>query len=289
MRRPLDPAHLFPAHRTDITQRFVDLPSGIRLRIVEAGPATGKPVVLLHGWGASSYMYRHGLDALPRAGMRATAVDLRGFGLSSRPSHRGAYSLSGYLEDLVSLLDLLGLDEPAIVGQSMGGGLALHFALRYPKRMSRLVLINPSALVPLHFVPLLRAMPRFVVTALGKRLVPRPVVGFILRRIAYGNPAAVTKEDVDEYWSPTQLPGFVAAARAALSEFDWRPVSDEAAEKLAVPALVILGTADRLIANTERAARRLHGARVQSLPGGHCVHEEKPAEAYRVIGDFLSR
>jgi pimeloyl-ACP methyl ester carboxylesterase len=289
VRRPLDPAHLFPAHSSDIAQRFVDLPSGVRLRIVEAGPTTGKPVVLLHGWGGSVYMFRHGLDALPRAGLRAIAIDLRGFGLSSRPSRRGAYSLKEYVTDLASVLDLLGLDRPAIVGQSMGGGLALRFALQRPERTSRIVLINPTSLVPLRFLPLLRGLPRVVAAALGRRLVPRWTVGFVLRRIAYGNPAAVSEQDIDEYWSPTQLPGYVAAARAALSEFDWRPVTDNEAAQLAVPSLVILGTADRLIANTERAAQRLHGVRVQSLAGGHCVHEEKPGEAYRVIGDFLSR
>jgi len=285
----LAPAQLFPAHSSDISQRFVDLPSGIRLRVAEAGPAGGKPVVLLHGWGANLYMYRHGLDALPRQGMRTIAVDLRGFGLSSRPLRRGAYALDEYIADLLALLDLLGLERPAIIGQSMGGGLALRFALQCPTRVSHIVLINPSSLVPLRFLPVVRAMPRFVVRALGKRFVPRWAIAFTLRRIAYGDPAVVTERDIDEYWSPTQLPGYAVAARAVLGEFDWRPVTDADARRLAVPALVILGTADRLIANNERAARRLKGAHVQSLSGGHCVHEENPTEAYRVMGDFLAR
>jgi pimeloyl-ACP methyl ester carboxylesterase len=286
--RPLPPDQLFPAHHSDIAQRFVDLPSGIRLRIAEAGPADGDPVLLIHGWGANLYMYRHGLDALPRLGKRAIAVDLRGFGLSSRVRRRrGAYSLDEYIGDLLALLDALELSRPAIIGQSMGGGLALRFALRHEGRVSRVVLINPSSLVPIRFLPIVRTMPRALVAALGRRLVPRWAIAFTLRRIAYGNPKIVTEQDIDEYWSPTQLPGYTAAARAALSDFDWSVVSDAEAKALAVPTLVMLGASDRLIANTERAARRLEGASICTLPGGHCVHEEHPTRAYGVIGEFL--
>jgi pimeloyl-ACP methyl ester carboxylesterase len=289
VRSPLPPDALFPAHRGDITQRFVELRSDLRLRVIEAGPMSGDPVVLLHGWGGSVYMYRHAFDWLPQRGCRTIAVDLRGFGLSDRPSPRGAYALHEYLGDLVELFDILELGQPALVGQSMGGGLALHFALTHQDRVSKIALINPSGLVPLRFLPIVRMMPQAIVSALGRRVMPRWAVGFTLRRIAYGRSDLVSERDIDEYWSLTQLPGFVATARRALSEFDWCVVSDERAGGLAVPALVMLGTEDRLIANTERAARRLRGVRVCSLAGGHCVHEERPGEAYRVIGDFLSR
>lgn len=289
MSEPLTPGELFPAHRADIAQRFIDLRSGTRLRLIEAGPAGGDPVMLLHGWGGSVYMYRHAFDWLPQRGFRTLAVDLRGFGLSSRPSARGAYRLDEYLGDLVELFDVLGLKRPALVGQSMGGGLALHFALTHHDRVSRIALINPSGLVRLRFLPIVRMMPQAVVSALGRRVMPRWAVGFTLRRIAYGSPDLVSERDIDEYWSLTQLPGYVATARRVLSEFDWCAVSDERAVGLAVPALVMLGTEDRLIANTERAAHRLRGARVRLLAGGHCVHEERPAEAYGVIGDFFTR
>lgn len=285
--RPLPPDQLFPAHRTDIAQRFVDLPSGVRLRIAEAGPPDGDPVLLIHGWGASLYMYRHALDALPRLGKRAIAVDLRGFGLSSRVPRRGAYSLDEYIGDLLALLDRLELSRPAIIGQSMGGGLTLRFALRHEARVSRIVLINPSSLVPIRFIPVIRTLPRAVAAALGGRIVPRWAISFTLRWVAYARASAVTTQDVDEYWSPTQLPGYTAAARGALGDFDWSVVSNGEAQRLAVPTLVMLGSQDRLIANTERAARRLKDAQICTLDGGHCVHEENPTAAYRVIGEFL--
>jgi pimeloyl-ACP methyl ester carboxylesterase len=285
--RPLLPSDVYPAGHLEISQRFVPLATGVTVRVAEAGPAHGVPVVMLPGWGSPLYMYRHGFERLPEYGARVIAVDLRGYGLSDKPEKRGAYSLDAYVADVDALLDALDLGRAVIVGQSMGGGLALHYALLRSERVRGVVLINPTGLVSLPFLPVLRGAPREALAMIGKRLVPRIMIGFVLRRLAYGNAALVTERDVDEYWAPTQLPGYVFAARSALSEFDWRRVTDAEASSLAVPALVILGDADRLVRNDVRAAQRLAGATVHVLEGGHCVHEEQPDEAYRLIGEFV--
>lgn len=288
MKTPLSPDEIFPAGSPDIVQRFLTLRSGVRVRIAESGPSSGVPIVMLPGWGGTIYMYRHAFDALARAGFRVIAADLRGFGLSDRPRKRGAYVLDSYIEDLLGLLDALGLENPMIAGQSMGGGVVVRFAQRHPERVSRIVLINPVGLVPLRFMPLLRMTPRFL-AVLGRRLVPRAMIRFILKYLAYGDPSLVSERDIDEYWAPTQLPGYVYAARATLSEFEWRPLKDAEAASLATPALVILGAGDRLINNTEQAARRLRDVEVHTLPGGHCAHEEHPREAYALIARFGTR
>ena len=284
----LSPAEVFPAGVPDISARYVKLSTGVRLRVVESGPQSGRPVVMLHGWGASAYMYRQALTLLPARGLRAIAVDLRGYGLSDKPSDRRAYTLEAYCADIGALLDALALPVVALIGQSMGGGIALHYALENAARLSRLVLVNPVGLVSISYLPILRLLPRSAIDIFGRRLMPRVGVDFILRYVAYGDPSLPTERDVDEYWAPTQLPGFVSAARAALSEFDWEPVSSIDAASLAVPAVVILGTKDRLIRNAGPAARRLRGATVHSIDGGHCVLEENPGPVYRIAGDFLS-
>lgn len=288
MSRPLSPAELYPNGRIGITVRRVELSTGVSVRVIESGPANGKPVVMLHGWGASVYMYRQAMDLLPSRGLRAIAVDLRGYGLSDKPTHAGAYSLDAYCADLDALLDALELPSASLVGQSMGGGLALRFALRSEARVSRLVLVNPVGLVPIAYLYLLAILPRSVVAALGRRLMPRAALELILRYIAYGDPSKPAERDVDEYWAPTQLPGFVNAARSALSEFDWWPLAPAEAESLRVPTTVILGTADRLVRNAAPAARRLRGSVVHELAGGHCVLEENPSEVYAIVGDFLA-
>jgi len=257
------------------------------LRIAESGPSDGRPVVMLHGWGASLYMFRHALDRFPRAGIRAIAVDLRGYGLSDKPAADDSYSLKAYCADIDALLDELGLASVAMVGQSMGGGLALRYALARPERLSALALINPTGLVNVPYVAVLRHSPAAIVDALGARLVPRWMIGFILRRLAYADATIVTDRDIDEYWAPTQLPGFVRAARAALSEFDWSAATDDDASLLAVPTLVVLGRRDRLVPNTDAAVSRLNGSRVEWVPGGHCAHEEHPDLVYDMLAEFV--
>ena len=68
-------------------------------------------------------------------------------------------------------------------------------------------------------------MPRFLGRVVHERVVPRSLVALILRHLAYGDASRVTERDIDEYWAPTQLPGYVHAAHAALREFDWRPLT----------------------------------------------------------------
>lgn len=288
MSRPLSPAELYPNGRAGITVRRLELSTGVSVRVIESGPANGKPVVMLHGWGASVYMYRQAMDLLPSSGLRAIAVDLRGYGLSDKPTNAGAYSLDAYCADVDALLDALELPSASLIGQSMGGGLALRYALRSPARVSRLVLVNPVGLVSIAYLYLLTIVPRSVVAAVGRRLMPRVALELVLRYVAYGDPSKPTERDVDEYWAPTQLPGFVNAARSALSEFEWRPLAPAEAESLRVPTTVILGTEDRLVRNAAPAARRLRGSVVHEVAGGHCVLEENPSEVYSIVGDFLT-
>lgn len=287
MTRALTPAEMYPAGVRDITTRFIALSTGVRVRVAESGPPHGLPVVMLHGWGASLYMYRHALASLPPKGVRAIAVDLRGYGLSDKPRKRGAYTLDAYCADLDALLDALEFPCAAMIGHSMGGGLALRYALRRPERLTRLVLINPAGLVPVIYPTLLRATPRVLARLFHERLVPRPLVGLILRHIAYGDASRVRERDIDEYWAPTQLAGYVYAAHAALHEFDWHPVSPAEAASLAVPSAVVIGTKDRMIRNAHYRANELRGARVHAFNGGHCVHEEFPDAVYGLVWEFL--
>jgi pimeloyl-ACP methyl ester carboxylesterase len=278
---------VFPAGSTDITQRRLTLSTGVTLRVVEGGPADGPPVLMLPGWGGPAWMYRHAFGELMPKGYRLIVAELRGFGLSDKPTSREQYTLERYCADLHALIPALGYERVALVGQSMGGAIALRYSLRNPARVSKLVLINPAGLVPMRFLALLRVLPPSVMGLIGRRAVPRFVVELVLRVLAYGDPAKVRSEDIDEYWAPTQLDGYVYAARAALSEFEWDPVSDDLAQSLAVPCMVMIGRRDRLIRNDEASAKRLAGATVCWLPGGHCGHEEAPHEAYGAMTEFL--
>lgn len=289
MTRPLSPAELFPAGVSEIATRMITLTTGVRVRVAEAGAPRGEPVIMLHGWGASIYTFRHAFAVLARAGWRVIAMDLRGHGLSDHPRGKNAYSTDAYLADLDALFDALDLSRAALVAHSMGGGIALRHALRASRRVSALALINSTNLASIPFVSLVRLSPRALVGMVGERLVSRWLVGFILRRIAYGDPSHVTERIVDEYWGTARVPGYVRAVRAAIGDFDWRPLPAVESAALEVPSVVILGASDRLLRGTRRPAECLRGAQVHVLAGGHCVHEEQPDQVYGIIGEFLRR
>jgi 4,5:9,10-diseco-3-hydroxy-5,9,17-trioxoandrosta-1(10),2-diene-4-oate hydrolase len=285
--RRLSAIDVFPAGSTDISARMLTLRSGLRLRVVEGGDARGDPVLMLHGWGASAFSFRHAFDRLGGHGAHVVAVDLRGFGLSEKPGAAGSYSAVSYREDIDQLFEVLGIERAFLVGHSMGGGIALQYALDRPERTIGLALISPTNLVSIPLLAVPKLAPRFIARWVGKRLIPRALVELILHRIAYGDSALITEEIVDQYWVPTQLPGYAYAARASLSEFDWAPTSAARAQELAVPAVVILGRQDRLIRGASAPAYALRGAAVHELDTGHCVHEEQPERAYALIARHL--
>ena len=82
---PLAAAEMYPARVAEVRARWVALPDGERVRVVECGRDDAPPVLLLHGWGCSVYAWRHIAPALAAAGWKAIAMDLRGHGLSDRP------------------------------------------------------------------------------------------------------------------------------------------------------------------------------------------------------------
>lgn len=232
-------------------------------------------------------MYRHALERFPALGFRTVAVDLRGHGLSDKPLEPNSYSLPSYFADLAALLDDLGGAPVVLVGQSMGGGIALRYAMAHPSQISRLALINPTGLSRVPFIQTLQLVPPILLEVIGPRLVPRWVVGHILKRLAYGDGSLVTERDIDEYWAPTQLAGFVHAARALIGELDWSIVSDAEAQSLGVETLVILGEHDRLLRTTREQALRLPNTRVERFPGGHCANEEHPDVVYGALEAFI--
>ena len=87
--------------------------NGISLHVEEHG--SGKPVLLLHGWPDSSYLWRNQIPLLVANGFRAIAPDQRGFGRSDRPEGVAGYSLQNAVADVVGILDALGIDAADIV------------------------------------------------------------------------------------------------------------------------------------------------------------------------------
>jgi pimeloyl-ACP methyl ester carboxylesterase len=120
--------------------------NGIRFHYLTDG--SGPLVLLLHGFPQSSYMYRHLVPALARAGYRAVAPDMRGYGETSRPPRIEDYALQTLGDDVAALVDALGERRAHVLGHGWGGIVAAEAALSHPARVDRLVLVNgPPAII----------------------------------------------------------------------------------------------------------------------------------------------
>ncbi len=102
----------------------------------------GMPVVLLHGWALAQHTYRRVIEEIADQGCMVIAPSMPGFGGSGDLSGE-AFSMSGYAKWIADLLDVLGIEEPAVlVGHSFGGGVAIKLAYDMPSRARSLVLVN---------------------------------------------------------------------------------------------------------------------------------------------------
>src|SRR5689334_10978461 len=95
---------------------------GVELAVRDEGE--GPPVLLLHGFPDSSYLWRHQIEALTAAGMRCIAPDLRGRGASERPEGVEAYAIRHSVADAVAILDGLGIERADVVGHDFGAAVA---------------------------------------------------------------------------------------------------------------------------------------------------------------------
>jgi haloalkane dehalogenase len=139
---------------TTPASRFADLPDfdyephyadvgGLRMAYVEAGPADGEPVLLLHGEPSWSFLYRKIIPVLADAGLRAFAPDLIGFGRSDKPAELADHSYARHVEWVRTLaFDVLDLRGATLVGQDWGGLLGLRLVAEHGDRFARVVTAN---------------------------------------------------------------------------------------------------------------------------------------------------
>ncbi|MFB7459108.1 alpha/beta fold hydrolase [Streptomyces sp. NPDC056188] len=116
-------------HVAETTHRLVTTPEG-RIHLVEQG--TGPLVLLVHGFPESWYSWRHQLPALAAAGYRAVAIDVRGYGRSSKPAATDAYRMLHLVEDNVAVVHALGERSAVVIGHDWGAGIAANSALLRP-------------------------------------------------------------------------------------------------------------------------------------------------------------
>jgi pimeloyl-ACP methyl ester carboxylesterase len=199
---------------TTVTERAVQV-NGIELHLAEAGPGSGPPVLLLHGFPESRKIWRRQLPALAGAGHRVLAPDLRGFGETTRPPAVEDYKLRALVADVTGLLDLLGIGRAAVVGHDWGAGLAWRVAMFAPDRVERLVAVSvghPLAGIATGLAQWRMSwyMPWFLLPGVAERVLPADDWAFY-RRWAWNDAKRGQDPDLDRQLADLSRPGALEA------------------------------------------------------------------------------
>lgn len=264
--------------------RFATLPDGLRLHYLDVGE--GEPVVFIHGSGPgasghSNFKQNHPVFA--EAGYRVIVPDLPGYGASDKPET--VYSLDFFVAALRGLLDALDIQRCVLVGNSLGGAIAIQLALDEPRRVSRLVLMAPGGLMEkeqyyLQMEGIQKMGAAFANGELNDAAGMRRLLGLQLF-----DPALISDETVEERVAVVQQ-----QPRCVLSTMQVPNLTGRLAE-LACPILGFWGMNDRFcpVSGAQTMMERCRAIRFVLLSEcGHWVMVEHRALFNRTCLDFLA-
>ena len=274
--------HAGPLPGAPADATFIDV-DGVHVHYREAG--VGPAVVLIHGYGASIELWRGVQDALARH-HRVIALDLKGFGWTSRPP--GDYAPPAEARLVWHVLDQLGVGDVAVVGHSWGSSVALAMALDQPARVRRIALYSAyvfEAQVPSFFRwARLGGVGEFLFAAYYRQRMEDRA------GLAYHDARFVTQARVDRIEAEAARPGGVAAALAAARGQRYAEV-ERRYHELHQPTLLLWGDDDLVtpLRYGRRLARELPDARLEVYPDcGHIPMVEAANQTTRDLAAFLA-
>jgi pimeloyl-ACP methyl ester carboxylesterase len=262
---------------------------GVRVAYRELG--AGPPVLLIHGWPTSSYLWRGTMPAIARAN-RVVAVDLPDFGASDKPRDVD-YGFDFHAGVLDAFLAALEIDEVAIAVHDLGGPIGLDWARRNPERVTKLALLN--TLVYPEFSDAVLAFLNACRTPETREFLTSPQGLEAAMRLGLADEAKLTEEMLAAVREPFADPD----AREALADAGIG-LAPEGFERLAtwlptveVPVRVVYGAQDRILPDIAQTMARLAGdisqAEVTPLPDcGHFLQEEAPEEIGELLAEFFA-
>ncbi len=247
---------------------------------------SGTPLVLAHGYTASKEMWRAQIGPFSER-YRVIVYDTRGHGASTAPpADDPGYTFDTYVEDQRALLAHLGIDAAYIGGLSMGGGIAMRFALRYPQMTKALLLTDTAARdtsdqSPVNLRELWRSQHAMIETVVRSQGVAA------LMRFLYGQATLAPGDPPDAAFEPPGLSpdGFLGAGEALFRQDD---VLDRLPE-ITAPTLILVGEHDWLLGPSKEMHQRLPDARFVLIKGaGHGTCVWRPEAYTAAVLDFLT-
>jgi pimeloyl-ACP methyl ester carboxylesterase len=241
----------------------------------------GAPVVFIHGFPFDRTMWRHQLAGLSR--WKRIALDLRGAGDSSAPAD--GYSVARYADDVVQVLDTLGIDRAVVCGLSLGGYILFDLLRRHAGRIRAAVFCNTKATADAPEAKrgrdeMAALAEREGVGAVAERLLPQ----LLAPATVAAQPDVVAH--VKDMIGRTPVPGLVGALRALRD----RPDSTPMLGSIAMPVLAVAGAEDKIapVEVMRAMAAAIPGAQFAVIPAaGHLAPLEQPLATSRVVVDFL--
>jgi 2-hydroxy-6-oxonona-2,4-dienedioate hydrolase len=271
----------------DIRQRWVTA-EGVRTRVLEAGSDQAPVLVMLHGAGGHAEAYTRNIGA-HADDFHVFSVDMLGHGFTDKPEQAG-YEIADYVEHLRAFLDAIGADRASISGESLGGWVAMAFALKYPDRVHKLVLNTTGGYV---------ADPAVMekLKTISRAAVRDPKWETVRARLEFlmVDPANVTADLIATRLAIYKQPGFIEAMDRilCLQEIDIRRRNMISAEQLAqidAPTFVIWTTHDPTAPASvgRELASHIPGAGFVVMEDcGHWPQFEDAATFNRLQLDFL--
>jgi pimeloyl-ACP methyl ester carboxylesterase len=251
----------------------------------------GAPVVLLHGFGTSSFVWREIAPEIALANRTAFAMDLFGYGESDRPFDAD-FGIASQTELVDRGLTALRLPKATVVGLDLGGAVALRLAATRPERVERLFLVNPIALdeIPAgDITSMQRNTARFAFQVSKGILGAAPILGELLRR-SVADPENMPDKLVARYLAPyvgeEGLNHLLLLARSV----DDEDMEDVDLRGLQQPTQIVWGDQDPWVTPkfADRLADTIPGSGLVHLPGvGRLVPEEAPDTLVNLLLEFI--
>ena len=263
--------------------RYAQLPNGRRIHYLDEGQ--GPVVVLLHGSGNGACGYSNfkgNYPALVQAGYRTILPDLVGFGYSDKPADV-EYPLSFFIECVKQTLDVIGVQKCTLLGNSLGGAVALGFALEHPRNVERLVLMAPGGLNDLPDYLAMPGMKAMFETFSCGPLTVEKMKEFFLKAFVV-NPACVDDSLVRERFELMKLQNPQVMKTMKVPNLTAR------LPEIGCPALTLWGLNENMMPDSGilRLAKGLKNGRMVLVPNcGHWVMIEHRELFNRTVIDFL--